>query len=108
MHKPVVIWKAATVTAAAVTVLGLTGSGVPASGALRPGAGGPGRQTPAARSADGSPQTALRVAALGDSGSSGEGAGSYFGGACHRSPHAWPFQLARQTPHHRVRKLTRS
>ncbi|HET7013187.1 MAG TPA: GDSL-type esterase/lipase family protein [Streptosporangiaceae bacterium] len=76
--------------AATVTVLGLTGSAAPASGALRPDAGG------------------LRVASLGDSGSSGEGAGSYFGGSCHRSPHAWPFQLARQTPHHKVRKLGRS
>jgi hypothetical protein len=71
-------------------VLSLAGSAVPALGALRPDAGG------------------LRVAALGDSGSSGEGAGNYFGGACHRSPHAWPFQLARQTPHHKVRKLTKS
>jgi len=89
MHTPVVIWKAAAALAA-ITALGITGSTVPALGALRPDAGG------------------LRVAALGDSGSSGEGAGGYFGGHCHRSPHAWPFQLARQTPHHKVRKLAKS
>jgi hypothetical protein len=99
MHTPVVIWKAAAalapVLAATVTVFGLAGSAGPAYGALRPDA------------------DALRVAALGDSGSSGEGAGGYFRGTagphgCHRSPHAWPFQLARQTPHHKVRKLGRS
>src|SRR6185437_8453474 len=78
-----------------MTVVGLAGSAGPAYGALRPDAG------------------ALRVAALGDSGSSGEGAGGYFRGTasphgCHRSPHAWPFQLARQTPHHKVGKLAKS
>ena len=39
-----------------------------------------------------------RLAALGDSFSSGEGAGDYYSGTgaeggCHRSPHAWPVQL---------------
>jgi hypothetical protein len=71
-------------------VLGLTGSAAPALGALRPDASG------------------LRLAALGDSGASGDGAGNYFGGSCHRSPHAWPFQLARQTAHHKVKKLAKS
>jgi hypothetical protein len=95
MHTPVVIGKSAAALAASVTVLGLIGTTGPAYGALRPDA------------------AARRVAALGDSGSSGEGAGGYFAGTasphgCHRSPHAWPFQLARQTPHHRVSKLARS
>jgi lysophospholipase L1-like esterase len=39
---------------------------------------------------------AAGLVALGDSFSSGEGVPPYEGGACHRSPHAWPLVLAAQ------------
>jgi hypothetical protein len=87
-----VVRSAVVVLAAAATVLGVTD---PASAVLKPAVSG------------------KRLAALGDSGASGEGAGGYFRGTasphgCHRSPHAWAFQLARQTPHHRVANLAKS
>ena len=52
-------------------------------------------------------QGTLRLAALGDSYSSGEGAGDYYHGTnsasgCHRSPHAWALQLSKYTAHHDV------
>jgi len=49
----------------------------------------------------------LRLAALGDSYSSGEGAGDYYAGTngptgCHRSQHAWALQLSKYVGNHDV------
>jgi len=49
----------------------------------------------------------LRLAALGDSYSSGEGAGNYYAGTnsahgCHRSPHAWALQMSKYVANHDV------